>query len=128
MEDTNMSLKEQQVEALQVLTEYSVKLIKGMKTSAEELMGCRKEDTDEFLRMVLDGVNWELNVLNGCLSLINEEEKVLDKNRANETILDFQQVFSSKNDEAISKAITEKLIPLVEQITEAAQKTVNKKS
>lgn len=126
MEDTNMSLKEQQVEALQVLTEYSVKLIKGMKTSAEELMGCRKEDTDEFLRMVLDGVNWELNVLNGCLSLINEEEKVLDKNRANETILDFQQVFSSKNDEAISKAITEKLIPLVEQITEAAQKTVNK--
>lgn len=128
MEDTNMSLKEQQVEALQVLTEYSVKLIKGMKTSAEELMGCRKEDTDEFLRMVLDGVNWELNVLNGCLSLINEEEKVLDKNRANETILDFQQVFSSKNDEAISKAITEKLIPLVEQITEAAQKTVNKNS
>lgn len=126
MEDTNMSLKEQQVEALQVLTEYSVKLIKGMKTSAEELMGCRKEDTDEFLRMVLDGVNWELNVLNGCLSLINEEEKVLDKNRANETILDFQQVFSSKNDEAISKAITEKLIPLVEQITEAAKKTVNK--
>ena len=91
-------------------------------------MGCRKEDTDEFLRMVLDGVNWELNVLNGCLSLINEEEKVLDKNRANETILDFQQVFSSKNDEAISKAITEKLIPLVEQITEAAQKTVNKNS
>lgn len=128
MEDTNMSLKEQQVEALQVLTEYSVKLIKGMKTSAEELMGCRKEDTDEFLRMVLDGVNWELNVLNGCLSLINEEEKVLDKNRANETILDFQQVFSSKNDEAISKAITEKLIPLVEQITEAAKKTVNKNS
>lgn len=128
MEDTNMSLKEQQVEALQVLTEYSVKLIKGMKTSAEELMGCRKEDTDEFLRMVLDGVNWELNVLNGCLSLINEEEKVLDKKRANETILDFQQVFSSKNDEAISKAITEKLIPLVEQITEAAQKTVNKNS
>lgn len=128
MEDTNMSLKEQQVEALQVLTEYSVKLIKGMKTSAEELMGCRKEDTDEFLRMVLDGVNWELNVLNGCLSLINEEEKVLDKNCANETILDFQQVFSSKNDEAISKAITEKLIPLVEQITEAAQKTVNKNS
>ena len=128
MEDTNMSLKEQQVEALQVLTEYSVKLIKGMKTSAEELMGCRKEDTDEFLRMVLDGFNWELNVLNGCLSLINEEEKVLDKNRANETILDFQQVFSSKNDEAISKAITEKLIPLVEQITEAAQKTVNKNS
>ena len=128
MEDTNMSLKEQQVEALQVLTEYSVKLIKGMKTSAEELMGCRKEDTDEFLRMVLDGVNWELNVLNGCLSLINDEEKVLDKNRANETILDFQQVFSSKNDEAISKAITEKLIPLVEQITEAAQKTVNKNS
>ncbi|MGN0369603.1 MAG: hypothetical protein ACI4EW_03575 [Butyrivibrio sp.] len=128
MEDTNMSLKEQQVEALQVLTEYSVKLIKGMKTSAEELMGCRKEDTDEFLRMVLDGVNWELNVLNGCLSLINEEEEVLDKNRANETILDFQQVFSSKNDEAISKAITEKLIPLVEQITEAAQKTVNKNS
>lgn len=128
MEDTNMSLKEQQVEALQVLTEYSVKLIKGMKTSAEELMGCRKEDTDEFLRMVLDGVNWELNVLNGCLSLINEEEKVLDKNHANETILDFQQVFSSKNDEAISKAITEKLIPLVEQITEAAQKTVNKNS
>lgn len=128
MEDTNMSLKEQQVEALQVLTEYSVKLIKGMKTSAEELMGCRKEDTDEFLRMVLDGVNWELNVLNGCLSLINEEEKVLDKKRANETILDFQQVFSSKNDEAISKAITEKLIPLVEQITEAAKKTVNKNS
>lgn len=124
MEDTNMSLKEQQVEALQVLTEYSVKLIKGMNTSAEELSGNRKEDTDEFLRKVLDGVNWELNVLNGCLSLINENEELFDKNKANEVITEFQNAYSSGNDEEIATALTEKLIPLVELITEVSQKTL----
>ncbi len=125
MEDNTMSneeLEAQQREALQSLIDYSPKLINGIKISAGELDGKRVEDTDEFLRKVVDGINWVLSVLNGCMSLINRDEILINKETANAAIVRFDETFKSGLDSQIAQSLTNDILPLINLIAQTAEK------
>lgn len=55
----------EEIEALEALKSYNVKMVKALKEIIPELKGQKKEDTDEYFQHILKGLNWEIQVLNG---------------------------------------------------------------
>ncbi len=104
------SLKQQQLEALEELFHYSKKLIPAIETVTKELNGNRQEDTDEYLKSVIDGINWTIEVLNLTMELVNEEEAVVDKEKINSSILKLGQAVKDKEDEKIAGILTEDIL------------------
>ena len=71
--------RKEQIEALEVLLEFNERLVKNMKIIVKELSGKRLDDTDKFLKSIVDAINWEIQVVNGTLEVINAGEERLDK-------------------------------------------------
>lgn len=114
-------LRQEQIEALQALTEYSPRLLKAMRTVTEELRGNRQPDTDEYLRSVVDGMNWEIEVLNGTMSLINETEEKIDKAAANDLFVKFSEVYLAKDDAGLAAMLEEQVVPFFENFEAVAK-------
>lgn len=111
----------EQIEALQALTEYSPKLIASMRAVVKELTEIRQPDTDEYLNSIIKGMNWEIQIMNGTLSLINEKEVRIDKDAANAVFIEFGQAYDAKRDVAIADVFTEKVIPFFEKLENIAK-------
>lgn len=88
----------EQIEALKTVIDYIPKLKKGMTTVAGELLGSRQPDTDEYLKKIVDGLNWVIGICNGTLSLINKEEVRIDKDAVNAVCLKFGDAFKANDD------------------------------
>ena len=70
MEDS----REEQIEALKTLYEFNQRLLKNMRIVIKELSGERLDDTDNFVKGIIDAMNWEIEVMNGTMSVLNENE------------------------------------------------------
>ncbi|MBQ2275493.1 MAG: molecular chaperone [Lachnospiraceae bacterium] len=113
--------KEQQIEALTEMVSYEERLIPGLYAVITELTEERKEDTDEFLVTLINGMNWVFQIVNHTLDLLNEKEADLDKEKINDAITIFTKAKEEKNDEAIANAISEYLIPILQRVQESAK-------
>ncbi|MCI8483311.1 MAG: molecular chaperone [Lachnospiraceae bacterium] len=116
-------LRAQQIEALEVLCDYNQKLVKSIRNIISELKGERKEDTDQFLDEIIKGINWEIGVLNGTMSLINEKEERIKKEEINASISKLSQVLAEKKDAEVAEALEEAL-PVFEKFGDAAGKVL----
>ena len=67
--------REEQREALETLVEFNGRLLKNMNIAVKELSGARLDDTNNFLKSIIDAMNWEIAVMNGTMELLNEGEK-----------------------------------------------------
>ncbi len=108
-------LRAQQIEALQTVNEYIEKLIPSMETVAEELSGEKQEDTDAYLKQIIDGLNWVIEVFNGTMSLINEERKVMDKDEINREVVQLSEALIDKNDARVSTVLESGILPFLKQ-------------
>lgn len=97
--------RQQQVEALQVAHEYSAKLINGINNIITELRGGRLLDTDEYLKEIVNGINWLIEVTNRTLDVINEKEVLIDKERVNDAINELGSALGVKDDEQIANSL-----------------------
>lgn len=118
-------LRIQQIEALEVLADYNERLVKSMKGIIGELEGDRKEDTDQFLDEIIKGINWEIGILNGTLSLINEGEERIQKEEMNDSILKLSKALEGKVDKEMAEAMQEAL-PMFERLGKVAKEIVEK--
>ena len=75
--------RKEQIEALQVLTEFNGRLGKNMSILVKELSGERLDDTDNFEKAIIDAINWEIEVLNGTMELLNEGKERINKESFN---------------------------------------------
>ena len=68
----------EQREVLETLLRFNERLVKNIGIVTNELSGARMDDTDKFLKSIIDAMNWELAVMNGTMELLNEwkEQKV----------------------------------------------------
>ena len=110
--------RKEQLEALEILKEFNVRLLKNM--NIKELSGERLDDTDVFLKGIIDGINWEVQVVNGTLSLLNEGKERIHKEVFNRKILALTDAASAKDDKKIAEAIKE-LIVEFEALGEAVE-------
>lgn len=108
----------EEIEALETLKQYNVKVVKALKEIIPELKGEKKEDTDEYLQHIFKGINWEIQVLNGTMDYLNREEEVISKKNANEMILKLNEAVNDKSDEKIAGVLEEHLLPFLEKLNE----------
>lgn len=118
------NLKQQQVEALQALKDYNIRLVNSIKMILIELREERKNDTDEFQKKIIDGINWEIEVLNGTLSLINSKQKRVDKAEINQHIVELGNAIKSGEDLLIADAFEEHIIPAFTEIGKIAETVI----
>lgn len=100
-------LKQQQLEALEVASEYCTKLITGIESIVIELEGEKLPDTDEFLKHIVGGINWIIEVFNGTRNLINENSMVIDKDVVNQSIITLNRSMEEKNNQKTAEALLE---------------------
>lgn len=115
--------RKEQKEALETLVEFNQRLVKNMNIIVKELSGKRLDDTDKFLKGIIDAMNWEINVMNGTMSLLNEGKQRVDKEEFNHKILNLGAAIKDKDDSKMADAITQ-LIPEFENLGNAAQEVI----
>lgn len=115
--------RKEQIEALEALLHFNDKLVKNMEILSDELSGVRLSDTDKLLQSVIDGMNWEIQILGATLDLINEEEIRVDKEQLNEGLAAFSKAYQHKNDLEMA-LVLHRLSTVFEDIGTAASKTV----
>ena len=74
-----MENRAEQKEALETLVEFNQRLVKNMNIIIKELEGERLDDTDKFLNGIVNAINWEVQVMNGTMGLLNDGRKRIDK-------------------------------------------------
>ena len=108
--------RKEQVEALEALKDYNPKICKALKEIIPELRGEKKEDTQEYIEHIFRGVNWELQVINGTMELLNEKEQQVSKDSLNEMIVQVNDAYTSKEGEKLAQIIETELLPFVERL------------
>lgn len=108
--------RKEQVEALEALKDYNPKVCKALKEIIPEIMGARKEDTQEYLEQIFKGINWEFQVINGTLQLLNEKEEQISKEALNEMVTHINDAYISKNDSELAQVMEKELLPFVEKL------------
>ena len=113
----------EQIEALQTLAEYNQKVLKNIPILVRELRGERLEDTDKFLTAIVIAINWEVEVLNGTLEVLNEKEERVSKESVNQKIVALSDALKEKDDNAQADAF-EQFIPELEIIEKAINEVI----
>ena len=113
----------QQKEALESLVEFNERILKNMNIIVKELSGERLDDTDNFLNGIIEGMNWEIEVLNGTLDFLNEEKERINKDAFDAACVRLSKAVKAKDDQSMAAAFTE-LIPLFENLGNAAKEVV----
>ena len=94
-----------------------------MKNIIPELEGERKEDTDKFLDEIVKGINWEIGILNGTMTLLNETRERIRKEDINSSILKLSKALERKKDSEIAASMKETL-PVFENFGKAAEEVL----
>lgn len=115
--------RQEQVEALEVMAEFNGRLVKNLPILVKELSGNRLEDTDKFLKSIIDAINWEIQVVNGTMDVLNDGRARVDKEAFNEKIIAVGNAVASKDDEQMAEAF-ENVIPVFEQLGTAVQEVL----
>lgn len=116
--------RSEQVEALKVLEEFNGRLISNMKFLADELSGNRLDDTDKLLKAVIDAINWEIQVVNATMEVLNDGEKRVDKDSFNKSICSLSEAVNSGDDSKMAEQLR-KVIPVFENLGLAVKAVVS---
>lgn len=112
--------QELQKEVLNELINYSDKIIKGTEEVIKELRGTRKKDTDELFDLVIQGINWEIEVFNSCESLINQDSQQIDKVKMANAVARLGNVLQEKDDIKIAACLDVDFLPFLKAMEFAA--------
>ena len=113
--------RKEQMEALEILVEFNSRLVKNMRTLVEELSGNRKGDTDELLKANVDDLNWEIQVVNQTIEVINDGEEKIRKEDFNHVISMLGEALTTKDDLKMAEQF-ENVIALLEQVGDAIER------
>lgn len=111
---------ELQKEILGELVAYSEKIITGTETVIKELRENKKEDTDEIFNLVIQGINWEIEVFNCCEPLINEDETKIEKAKMAEAVARLGKILKEKDDIKIAACLDVDFLPFLKSMEYAA--------
>lgn len=115
--------RKEQLEALEVLTEFNERLVKNMNIIVKELSGERLDDTDKFLKSIVDAINWEIQVVNGTMEVLNDGKERVNKESFNAAVVALSQAIG-ENDDAKMAEEFKKIIPVFEQLGVSAKEVI----
>ena len=106
----------EQIEALQVLEEFNGRLVKNMEIIVKELSGERLDDTDQFLKGIVDAINWEIQVVNSTMQVLNDGKVRVD-------IVALSKAISAKDDAKMAEEF-QRVIPVFKQLGESVNEVI----
>ena len=115
--------RKEQMEALETLMEFNDRLVKNMQIIVKELSGNRLEDTDKFLKSILDAMNWEIQVVNGTMEALNEGKERVNKETFNDAVVALSNAVKENDDAKMAEAFTA-IIPVFEKLGESAKEVI----
>lgn len=115
--------RKEQIEALEVLLEFNDRLVRNMNIIVKELTGKRLDDTDKFLKSIIDAVNWEIQVVNGTMEILNEGKERVNKESFNNTISALSEAIEENNDAKMAEEF-KKVIPVFEELGKSAREVI----
>ena len=115
--------RKEQLEALEVLAEFNERLVKNMNIIVKELSGKRLDDTDKFLKSIIDAMNWEIQVVNGTMEVLNDGKERVNKEAFNTAVLALGQAIRENDDAKMAEEFT-KIIPVFEQLGASVKEVI----
>lgn len=119
MEDS----RAEKIEALETLVEFNDKVVKNIGILVKELSGQRLDDTDKFQDSIINAINWEIQVFNATMDVINEGKEWVAKEVFNEKVVALGEAVKAKDDQKIADAFNE-LGPELEKLGAAAREVI----
>lgn len=113
----------EQIEALEVLAEFNGRLVHNMEIIVKELSGERMDDTDQFLKGIIDAINWEIQVVNGTMQVLNDGKVRVDKESFNADIVALSAAINAKDDAKMAEEF-QKVIPVFKQLGESVNEVI----
>lgn len=115
--------RQEQIEALEVLVEFNERLVKNMTIIVKELSGERLDDTDKFLKSIIDAINWEIQVINGTMEVLNDGTERINKDEFNKIIVALGEAVAAKDDAKMAEEF-KKVIPAFEKLGVSAREAI----
>ena len=113
----------EQLEALKILAEFNDRLLKNLPTIIQELSGKRQDDTEKYLKNIIDSINWEISVTASTLNIINDGKERLNKEEFNQKVMALSSALSSNADSEIASALQD-LVPCFVSLGDAAREVI----
>ena len=112
--------RKEKIEALETLIEYNERILKNIPILVKELSGARLEDTDNFLDSIIKALNWEFEVVNLTMDVLNEGTERIHKEQVNEKIEALSEAIKSKDDSKMADSFAQ-TVAVLETIGNAAK-------
>lgn len=116
--------RKEQIEALEALLHFNDKLVQNMKILSRELVGIRLEDTDDLVKSVTDAINWEVQIMNATMTLLNEGKMRINKEAFNQNLLSLGNAIQKKSDMEMALALG-KVAQSFDELGTAAKEVVS---
>ena len=114
-------LKQQQIEALQAAEPYCEKIGTELDKLIKEYTTQKLPDTDEYMKHILNGLNWLFEVYNGTQDLVNAGAVVVDKDAVNQSVIAFNEGMKADDDMAKAEGL-KGILTFVRTFEDAAKK------
>lgn len=111
---------EQQREAMQEAAGYLSRLIPATEEMADEFKGELQEDSYDVLDMVVEGLNWVIQVYNGTKDVINKESEQVDSKAMDQKISKFGTAYTAHDQSGIVSGLEEAVLPFLRKMKEIA--------
>lgn len=115
--------RKEQMEALETLLEFNDRLVNNIQIIVKELSGNRLEDTDKFLKSILNAMNWEIQVVNGTMEVLNEGKERVKKETFNDAVVALSDAVKANDDEKMVEAFIP-IISVFERLGESVKEVV----
>lgn len=112
----------EQIEALNTARDYCIRLYKGVNALADELRTGRLPDTEEYMKTVINGINWVFEVYNATKDLINENCDYIDKDKVNAGAVELGKAVADNDDEKAADKLENVIAPFILDFQKAVDK------
>jgi len=116
--------RQQQMEALAMVSEYMDKLIPAMQEVSAELIGEMKEDTVDYLNQIIDAFNFVIETFNATRDLVNADEELIIESVLEEEIGNLSNAFKTKNYIKIGEILGGSLLDFVKVFNQKAKDVI----
>lgn len=115
------TIREEQVEAFEMVLEYLDKLIPSMETVVGEIKGESKEDTIDFLVQVTDGLNFMLEAYEASSDIINGDKVLINNDVLEASVGVLSEGFSKDDYGMIADELEKSILPFLKVYREATK-------
>ncbi len=118
--DKPEDIKTIQEETIDSIKEYLPELLRGINNVIPEVTGEEKEDTWEYLRMIIDGFNWVIEAYNGTSELLNPNGAI-DNRDISAKVDGLGKAYRNHDGNEVGAILQNDIVPFINQLKGLAE-------